>query len=137
MKQVTMTAKEFRARRCGAKVPGGKYHVADKADRTADGIVFASKKEMNRYLELRMLQKVGAVAFFLRQVPFHLPGKTKYLADFLVVWNQFRFGLNNPMHYPWWKERMSIEDTKGCRTEVYRLKKRQVEELYPVKIREL
>jgi len=121
MKQLTLTAAEFRARRCGAKVPGGKYHVADKADRTADGIVFASKKEMQFYQGLKIRRNAGE-GWFLRQVAFHLPGKTKCVLDFLWI--------------PADVEVIPI-DTKGHRTETYRLKKRQVEELYPVKIQEL
>jgi hypothetical protein len=123
MRQVQLTAAEFRARRCGAKPPGGKYHVADKADRTIHGITFDSKREMERYLELRQLQADGTVKLFLRQPRFDLPGKTKYFADFLVIYANGTY---------------RVEDVKGMRTQIYKLKKRQVEELYPnVKIEEV
>lgn len=89
---------------------------------TVDGIPFASKKEANRYCELMTLVKAGEVLYFLRQVPFHLPGEVKYLCDFLVIWKDGNVG---------------IEDVKGKRTPSYIMKKKQVEFLYPVKITEI
>lgn len=85
-------------------------------------IVFASKKEAKRYRELLLLQSVGEILFFLRQVPFHLPGKTKYLCDFLVFWADGN---------------VTIEDVKGFKTAMYILKKKQVEDIYPVTITEV
>jgi hypothetical protein len=35
----------------------GRIRVAPAADRTLDGITFASKAEMNRYAELKMLEQ--------------------------------------------------------------------------------
>ena len=58
----------------------------------ADGITFDSKKEMDYYLQLKTLQSGGAVAFFLRQVPFHLPARATYRADFMVFWTDGRRG---------------------------------------------
>lgn len=88
-----------------------------------DGIRFASKKEGAYYLNLKMLQKQGDILFFLRQVPFHLPGNTKYLLDFLVFWSDGT---------------VRAIDTKGYKTSEYKLKKRQVEALYsPLKIEEV
>jgi hypothetical protein len=84
-----------------------------------DGIKFASKKEHKRYIELKTLQKYGEVLFFLRQVPFHLPGNVKYVCDYLVFWT------NNEV---------TIEDSKGMKTAMYILKKKQVETIYPIKI---
>jgi len=99
-----------------------KYHVAPREERTADGIVFASKAEARRYQDLKLLRSAGHVRFFLRQVPFHLPGGTRYLLDFLVFWTDGH---------------QSFEDVKGTRTEVYELKRRQLAELYGVEIEEL
>lgn len=49
-----------------------------------DGIKFSSKKEAARYHQLKLLQRNGDVLFFLRQVPFHLDGGVKYVADFMI-----------------------------------------------------
>lgn len=87
----------------------------------ADGIKFRSKKERARYLELCALQSVGE-CWFLRQVPFYLPGNTKYVLDFLVFWKDGR---------------QTYEDSKGTRTTMFIMKKKQVEALYPIRILEL
>ena len=60
--------------------------------------------------------------FFLRQVPFHLPGNIKYICDFMVFW------VNGDI---------TIEDVKGFKTNIYKTKKKLVESLYPVKIKEI
>jgi len=100
-----------------------KYGVSAKADRTVDGIVFDSKKEAGRYKDLLFYRESGTVLQFLRQVPFHLPGHTKYVCDFVVFWTDGT---------------VTFEDVKGMKTEVYKVKKRMVEELYsPITITEL
>jgi hypothetical protein len=86
----------------------------------ADSIKFRSKKERKRYLELKALQAAGE-CWFLMQVPFRLPGNTKYLLDFLVFWKSGN---------------ITFEDTKGKRTPMYIMKKKQVEALYPIRILE-
>jgi hypothetical protein len=96
-----------------------KYHAQSVE---IDNIKFASKKEGRRYQELKALQYLGEVKFFLRQTPFHLPGKTQYRLDFMVFWTNGN---------------VTFEDTKGMRTQMYKLKKRQVEEIYPIKILEI
>lgn len=87
-----------------------------------DNIKFQSTKEGNRYFELKLLKRSGDVIFFLRQVPFHLPGKVKYVCDFQVFWNDGT---------------ISFEDVKGFKTPMYKRNKKQVEELYPIKITEI
>lgn len=87
-----------------------------------DGIKFASRKERNRYLELKILHKAEEILFFLRQVPFHLPGNVKYICDFMVFWQDGN---------------ITIEDVKGFKTETYKAKKKMLEALYPVSIQEL
>ena len=87
-----------------------------------DGFKFASKKERKRYLELKMLRQAGEVLFFQMQTPWHLPGNVKYLLDFQVYWSNGE---------------MSFEDVKGIRTPMYILKKKQVEQLYPITITEI
>jgi len=84
----------------------------------ADNIKFRSKKERARYLELKALQSAGE-CWFLMQVPFRLLGNTKYLLDFLVFWKDGH---------------QTFEDTKGKRTPMFIMKKKQVEALFPIKI---
>jgi hypothetical protein len=86
-----------------------------------DGIKFDSKKEAKRYQALLLLIKAGDVLFFLRQVPFHLPGNVKYICDFVIFWTNGE---------------VTFEDVKGMKTAMYILKKKQVEALYPIEITE-
>lgn len=87
-----------------------------------DGIKFASKKETQRYIHLQNLQKSGEVLFFLRQVPFYLPGGVKYVLDFMI----FRADGS-----------VTMEDVKGLKTPMYIAKKKMVESIYPVEIVEV
>ena len=87
-----------------------------------DGIKFASKKEAKRYQQLKLLQDAGEVLFFLRQVPFHLQAGIKYVCDYLVFWTNGE---------------ITIEDVKGVKTDMYILKKKQVEATYPITITEI
>ena len=87
-----------------------------------DGHKFPSKKEAEYYDKLVMLQKCGDVVFFLRQVPFHLPGGIKYVVDFQIFWNQGQ---------------VEFVDVKGHRTKGFIRNKKMVEALYPVKIKEV
>lgn len=84
-----------------------------------DGINFQSKKEAEYYIQLKLLQAAGEVAYFLRQVPFHLPGNIKYFCDFMVV---MRTG------------QIRYIDVKGVETNVFKMKKKMVEYHYPIKI---
>jgi len=86
-----------------------------------DGIKFASKKEAKYYQELLLRQKAGEIIFFLRQVPFYLPGGVKYVCDFV------EFCSDETVHFV---------DTKGFKTPTYKAKKKMVEVLYPIIIEE-
>lgn len=96
-----------------------KHNKYNATQTIVDGIRFDSKKEANRYRELKLLQRAGDVVMFLMQVPIRLPGNTTYRVDFQVFWDSGH---------------VSFEDVKGRETEVFRLKKRQVEELYPIEL---
>lgn len=87
-----------------------------------DGIKFDSKKEAAYYVKLKIDMASGAVKYFLRQVPFHLPGGKRYVCDFMVVDSEGQ---------------IEFTDIKGKITPVYALKKSIVEATYPIKIKEI
>uniref|UniRef100_A0A6H1ZZR9 DUF1064 domain-containing protein n=1 Tax=viral metagenome TaxID=1070528 RepID=A0A6H1ZZR9_9ZZZZ len=87
-----------------------------------NGYRFDSQKEARYYDQLTMLQKTGAVVMFLRQVPFHLPGGVTYRVDFQVFYADGT---------------VEFIDVKGHKTKEYITKKKMVEALYPVLIREV
>lgn len=94
-------------------------HKFNAAPVTLDGIRFDSKLESRFYQRLVLLQKAGEVVFFLRQVPFHLPGGVKYVCDFQIFYSDHS---------------VSFVDVKGYETETFKVKKKIVESIYPVEI---
>ena len=84
-----------------------------------DGIKFHSKLEASYYQNLKILKKINLVDFWLQQVPFILPGGVKYLCDFLVFYA-------DGSH--------KFVDVKGFETALFKMKKKQVESIYNVKI---
>jgi hypothetical protein len=87
-----------------------------------DGHRFDSQAEAKYYLRLLLMVKVEQVTYFLRQVPFHLPGGIRYLVDFQVFYTDGR---------------IEYIDVKGHRTAMFVVKKKMVEAHYPVKIKEV
>lgn len=91
-----------------------------------DSIKFDSKKEAERYCELKILKRVGEIKDFTLQPRYLLVEaqvkngqrfrKLEYVADFLVS-------------YPDGHE--EIEDVKGKRTQVYINKRKMFEDKYP------
>lgn len=86
---------------------------------TVDEIRFSSKAESRYYKCLKLAQESGKLLFFLTQVPFRLPGNTKYVVDFVEFWSDGS---------------VKFVDVKGMKTPMSTLKVKQVEDLYPVKI---
>ena len=119
-KEEDMSEEQLRAiGRLSIKQKRDKYNRSPVIERTVDGIIFDSKKEMNYYLKLKLDPDVK---FFLRQVPFHLPGGVQYRLDFLIFYKSDTVG---------------FIDVKGAKTAMYKLKKKQVEALYPIQIEEV
>jgi len=87
---------------------------------TANGIKFPSKLEARYFQKLNQLVAAGEVVMFLRQPLFDLPGGNTYRADFLEFWKDGT---------------VRVVDVKGMpETESFKIKKRLVEEAYPVEI---
>ena len=90
-----------------------KYNVAPKAERTIDGIIFASKTEAERYGALRIAEKTGLIAGLQTQPAFAIIDATprsrahRYTAD-------FRYTENGEV---------VVEEVKGCFTTDYKLRR--------------
>ena len=106
-----------------------KYH-AKKTE--LDGITFDSKKEANRYAELKLLERSGAIHNLRRQVRYELipaqkkDGKTieracHYIADFVYEENG----------------KTVVEDVKGFRTKEYVLKRKLMLRVHGIEVREV
>lgn len=90
-----------------------------------DAIVFDSAKEANRYKELRLLEAHGAISDLTIQPKFELKYEGRklcvYKGDFSYYENNF----------------LVVEDCKGFRTQVYRLKKKMMAIILGIEIREV
>ena len=97
-----------------------------------DGIRFDSTKEGHRWCELQTLQKAGVISELQRQVKFELQpafyhnGKKirpiQYIADF--VYNDE-------------SKQQIVEDVKGVKTQEYKLKKKMMQYIYGIDIKEV
>ena len=98
-----------------------------------DGMVFDSRKEQIRYAELCLMERAGYIKCLRRQVKYVLIPSQKrgkkvierecsYYADF--VYTDTRTGDT------------VVEDCKGYRTEVYRIKKKLMLERYGIEVTE-
>ena len=101
-----------------------------------DGIPFDSQKEANRWCELLLLLRAGSIRNLRRQVGFELipaqrvNGKlaeraVRYVADF--TYEQRKGDKWEPV----------VEDVKGYRTEVYRIKKKLMLYVHGIRIVEV
>lgn len=90
-----------------------------------DNITFDSAKEARRYGELKLLERAGQIRGLELQKPFAIAINDKpcfkWLADFVYFEGEKRI----------------VEDVKGVRTPLYKLKKKCVEAAYSLTIREV
>lgn len=91
----------------------------------AHGIKFQSKKEAKRYGDLLLLVKSGEITELTRQVRYKLIVNNlqvcTYVADFT-----------------YWKDgKKIVEDVKGYKTDIYKLKKKLMKAVYGVEIVEV
>ena len=101
-----------------------KYHSKKT---TIYGITFDSKKEANRYSELRLLEMAGKIKDlrlqhqFILQPSFRKNSKTiraiTYVADFV--------------YYDFERMKIVVEDVKGFKTKEYMLKRKMFEYKFP------
>jgi len=99
-----------------------------------DGIWFDSMREARRYGELKLLQKGGYISDLQLQVPYELipnqkdingkviEHRVRYIADFV---------------YRDKDGQEVVEDAKGVKTDVYRLKKKMMLDKYGIRIKEV
>ncbi len=97
---------------------------------SVDGIVFDSKKEANRYCELKLLEKAGVIKNLQLQPKFELIPKNKgkhrnersctYKADFMYKENG----------------ETVVEDTKGMKTRDYIIKRKLMLEKHGISVLE-
>tara|TARA_R110000824_G_scaffold36098_1_gene112426 strand:- start:2528 stop:2836 length:309 start_codon:yes stop_codon:yes gene_type:complete len=84
-----------------------------------DGITFDSRKEAARYKELILLEKSGVISHLELQPQYDCVVDGKKICSYRADFRYFD------------EKSCVIEDVKGYKTPVYKLKKKLVEALYP------
>ena len=97
-----------------------------------DGMLFDSRHEATRWIELKYMERAGLITDLRRQVPFELIPAVRsgrkviqraitYVADFVYTQSGTQV----------------IEDAKGVKTDVYRIKKKLLYWRYGYEIKEV
>ncbi len=97
-----------------------------------DGIKFQSQREAKRYSELKLMERMGGIFELVLQPRFPCIVKGAKVCTYVADFEYFAFG----------PDRIAptvrhIEDVKGVRTPIYKLKKKLVEALYDIVIEEV
>lgn len=101
-----------------------------------DGIRFASKREAQRYGELKLLEKADQIRQLALQPRFALKVRandapvTEIIGDYVADFSYLT-------HDPDFPARFVVEDVKGVKTALYKWKKKHVEAQYGIQIREI
>lgn len=96
-----------------------------KAIRTeVDGHVFPSKREAQRYQQLKLMEKAKAISKLELQPKYELYVKGTHICDYIADFRYREEGLT------------IVEDVKGFKTPEYRLKKKLMKALFAIEIKE-
>lgn len=111
----------FQKRRAPAPQRTSKYR---NQKTEADGIIFDSKKEAGRWLELKLEERTGRIANLRRQVSYGITVNGEHVCNYRADFVYERDG------------RRIVEDCKGMRTEVYTLKRKLMAAVHGIEITE-
>lgn len=129
--QVT-AADAARMGRQGARMAPAKRSKYGAVKTTVDGITFDSAKEAKRYGELKLLERAGKIDSLVLQPVFEIFVDVSQDGDRRVRICDYR------ADFQYYRKRERIvEDVKGMKTPVYRIKKKLVEALYDLTITEI
>ena len=118
MRQDTMTHEQYRAYLANPKKKAKYRSITSEVD----GHKFHSRKEAKRYGELTILQLAGEITDLELQPEFQIRMEGKKIAKYFA---DFRYKKNGET---------IIEDVKGFKNSLYKLKKRLVEIQYCIEI---
>lgn len=88
----------------------------------ADGQIFASKRERGRWMDLRLMEKAGSIKNLQRQVVYPLEINGVKVCDYIADFVYER------------ADKLVVEDSKGYRTEVFRLKSKLMRAVHGIEV---
>lgn len=123
---INMSAKDYQAMLTGARKPVQKESKYHNHKVEIAGQKFDSKKESRDWLKLKSMEDSGVIKSLRCQVPFELQPKyttrdgrkiraITYVADFVYERDGSTY----------------VQDSKGARTDVYKMKRKMFEYKYP------
>lgn len=96
---------------------------------TIENIKFHSRKEASRYTDLKIMERMNLIKDLRLQVSYKFPIKydsnraITYIADFV--------------YYDLQEKKEIVEDVKGFKTDVYKIKKALMQHFYEITIKEI
>lgn len=108
-----------------AAVQAGRRNKFNAQRTEMDGRTFDSKAESVRYAELRLREQAGEISNLRCQVKFPIAVNGVHVCDYIADFTYYADG------------QFVVEDVKGMKTPVYRLKKKLTEAIYKFEIVEV
>jgi hypothetical protein len=124
MSSNTKSAADYQVYQKTGKWPGEEKPKRNKYGnirKEVDGMKFDSIREAHRYNQLILKHKAGIISKPVLQYEFQLVG-CSYVCDFLYL--------------DYEKKEFVIEDAKGTLTDVYKIKRKMMKEIYGITILE-
>lgn len=113
------------AKRTTKKAP----RVKGAKKKVVNGMTFDSTREARRYQDLELMQRSGQISDLRRQVPFAITVNGVFICEYYCDFTYAQPRIGKPAEQVY-------EDSKGFATEIYRLKRKLVEAIYGIKIKE-
>ena len=104
-----------------------KYNKYSNSKTNLDNIKFDSQAEANRYAELKQFERAGLITNLVLQPRFLLQEKFKYKN---ITQRKIEY-IADFMYFDKTKQLTVVEDVKGMKTDVYKLKKKLFLYKYP------
>lgn len=123
--EIQRTLDAANGRKGEAEKPEEKRRKYGNHETVVDGIRFDSVHEASVYGELKLRRQAGDILGLFLQVPFQLPGGTKYVADFVTLKRDGTFDV------------LDAKSEATSRDKVYRMKKRMMRECLGITIIEV
>lgn len=92
---------------------------------SVDGIEFDSRKEARRYKELKLLEHSGKISDLQMQVTFTIEINGEKICDYRCDFQYCENGV------------LIVEDAKGYRTRIYKMKKKLMKACHDIDIKEV
>lgn len=104
-----------------------RFKVAPIGDRTFEGIIFASKKEMMRYANLRLMERGGSISQLTLQPEFKVEINGQHFCTYTADFKYFDTLLDK-----WVIE--EVKSTGTAKDAAYRLRKKAAELFHGIKV---